>query len=103
MLDQCLQACVVAGYQDMWNELLSSPIQKAITPLARPSDDEMRDQKLKRLSEVASCGIYAEARASPNPQFLRDLSSVPGLLERLDEFARTSESWEAHKIGRAHV
>lgn len=97
MLSRCLRACIVANYQDTWNELLSSPIDNHPSL----SDDEMQEQKLSRLSKAAHGGLLLEAQVSDNPQYLNDLSSVPGLVEKLEQANLHSGDWIAHVPGRS--
>lgn len=96
MLGQCLRACIVADYRATWNELLSAPADNH----ASPSGD-MQDRKLKRLSKVAHGGLLMEAEASTNPQYLNDLSSVPGLVEQLEQRNLHSVDWMAHVSGKS--
>ncbi|KAJ5962012.1 hypothetical protein N7501_006953 [Penicillium viridicatum] len=62
MLESCLRACIVADYEDAWDELLTR------------SSNGPDDSKVTRLSEVIRSQIYAEAKDSPNPHYLHDIN-----------------------------
>ncbi|CAI7588088.1 unnamed protein product [Penicillium viridicatum] len=62
MLESCLRACIVADYEDAWDELLTG------------SSNGPDDSKVTRLSEVIRSQIYAEAKDSPNPHYLHDIN-----------------------------
>ena len=61
MLEACLRACIVADYEDAWDEILIG------------SSDGPNDSKVTRLSEVVRSQIYAEAKDSSNPHYLDDI------------------------------
>lgn len=93
MLRLCLRACIVGNDLATWNQLLSFPIDG---PDPFVLSQEQQDQKLKRLEESATGGLYSEACTSPNAQYLRDISSVPGLAEKLKGANSLSSSWVNH-------
>ncbi|KAJ5130651.1 uncharacterized protein N7515_006690 [Penicillium bovifimosum] len=64
MLESCLRACIVADYEDAWDEVLIG------------SSDGPNDSKTTRLSKVVSSRIYAEAKDSSNPHYLNDINSL---------------------------
>ena len=73
MLESCLRACIVADYEDAWDELLTG------------SSNGPDDSKVTRLSEVIRSQIYAEAKDSPNPHYLRDINLLgAAMVEKLE-------------------
>ncbi|KAJ5803622.1 uncharacterized protein N7503_006072 [Penicillium pulvis] len=64
MLGSCLRACIVADYEDAWDEILIG------------SPNGPNDSKITRISEVVRSQIYAEAKGSSNPHYLDDINSL---------------------------
>lgn len=93
MLSLCLRACIVGNDLATWNHLLLFPVDGSDLFELSP---EQEGQKIKRLGEVATGGLYREARDCQNPQYLRDISSVPGLAEKLKEASSLSSNWISH-------
>ncbi|KAJ5120600.1 uncharacterized protein N7515_009988 [Penicillium bovifimosum] len=62
ILQSCLRACIVADYENAWDEILTG------------SSDGPNDSKATRLSKVVRSRIYAEAKDSSNPHYLNDIN-----------------------------
>lgn len=71
MIRSCLRACIVADYEEAWDEILLG------------SSDASDDSKITRLSQIWS-DIYAEAKDSSNPHYLDDIKLLgPARVEKL--------------------
>ena len=85
MLESCLRACIVADYQDTWDELLIMPLDGLNDPSQTSTGSGPSNLKLTRLSAVVKSHIYAEAKDSSNPHYLEDIKLLGATkLEKLD-------------------
>ncbi|KAJ5226521.1 hypothetical protein N7468_007746 [Penicillium chermesinum] len=81
MFTRCLRACIAAGYDHTWDQLLLEPPEgvQSFKSSGHPSD---RDSlKLWRISRIVDANIWEEANSVPQKKFLQEIcAAVPDIL-----------------------
>lgn len=95
MLFQCLYACIVADYPDMWDRLLRYSPRQASPQRTQPlTESEAQERKLQQLAKLVSPSLWMEAKDSRNDHYRQDIvAAVPNELESLE--------WEYGEVANA--
>lgn len=112
MLRQCLHACIVADYPEMWDKVLLLSSAGPADSQTAPAESETQELKLKQLSRLVGPAMWMEAKASYNNHYREDIAAaVPDKLESLERessyvsrslFLMTSKEWYFPRSDRTH-
>ncbi|CAG8903904.1 unnamed protein product [Penicillium egyptiacum] len=112
MLRQCLHACIVADYPEMWDKVLLLSSARPANSQTAPAESETQELKLQQLSRVVGPAMWMEAKASHNDHYRRDIAAaVPDKLESVERefsyvsrslFLMTSKEWYFPRSDRTH-
>ena len=77
---RCLRACIAAGYDRDWDNLLLSPPEGVPEFESRDQPNNPEELRSWRISRIVSQPIWQEAFSSRNKKFLEDIcAAVPGI------------------------
>ncbi|KAL4783390.1 hypothetical protein BJX76DRAFT_368422 [Aspergillus varians] len=76
MYRQCLQACIAAGYVDVWDRLLLDPPANVYEFQSPREPHEPEDPKQWRISRIVGAALWVEAESSRTPHFLTEISAA---------------------------
>ncbi|GKZ32168.1 hypothetical protein AbraIFM66950_001348 [Aspergillus brasiliensis] len=104
MFEECLRACIVAGYTHTWDDLLRAAPEIFKEEFAKgppESDANLDDLKLWWLTKHASHALWMEANASPNKHFQTDISNaVPDTAVKLKR-SPDSDWWGDYYVAKS--